>query len=534
MAGIVSSYEIGGRDYLHYYATNAETTLSPLYAKINRSKAQIMTGQKNSLNARLNKAKSDLTDKGMKLESAEALLSGESFAELGNIGLTGDVARTFPETSEEAFAILNKAANEVTDIQDFVTLLENYVLNYFKTGDYQQLYQDYAAAIVESFAQSKRRMSGSDSVGDAILNSIIGKYNENFFRMQGKAMNVPTGIAKMLALIGSLPNPMGAGGSANLDSSYNIRSSKSTNVQGTASGEDEIGKTLLAKAQRWVLQMQKTASETAAAKAMLEGNKKLGAALEGLDSTFKTTGNKNFSTNFKPDVKQRDLLQQTGLKSESILQNKRAKSDVSLIVTKDKVTAQVGFTVKDYKASTNDGSTPGYEIALQKETPLITALMREAGISGQDLHSVYQLAVAQGMESTLNYQWDQMVQYAAYRMFLNAAMGFAGTADQSFFMVINGGIYTMSDILNHVMHSDSTVMISEYVNNKNQNVGGLIRETYRQMNEDLWQGERGISSRPMAYKRSQMLEPAVSSMMYMTKIRIDLKISELSILAKNL
>lgn len=527
MSKIVSSYEIGGRDYLHYYATNAETTLSPLYAKINRSKAQIMTGQKNSLNARLNKAKSDLTNQGMKLESAEALLSGESFAELGNIGLSGDVGRTFPETSAEAYAILNKAASEVSNVQDFVTLLENYVLNYFKTNDYQKLYQDYAAAIVENFAQSKRRMAGSESVGDAILRSILGRYNEKFFRMQGKAMDIPTGIAKMLALIGSLPSPASGG-------TYNIRSSKSTSVQGTASGEDEIGKTLLAKAQRWVLQMQKTASEAAAAKAMLEGHKKLGEALEGLDRTFEVTGNKNFSTNFRPDAKQKDLLQQTGLRSESLLQSKRAKSDVSLLVTKDKVTAQVGFTVKDYKANATDGAAPGYDIALQKETPLITALMREAGISGSDLHGIYQLAVAQGMESTLNYQWDQMVQFAAYRMFLNAAMGFAGTADQSFFMVINGGIYTMSDILNHVMHSDSTVMISEYVNNKNQGVGGLVRETYRQMNEDLWQGDRGIASRPLAYKRSQMLEPAVSNMMYMTKIRIDLKISELSILAKNL
>ena len=77
-------------------------------------------------------------------------------------------------------------------------------------------------------------------------------------------------------------------------------------------------------------------------------------------------------------------------------------------------------------------------------------------------------------------------------------------------------------------------MLRINVNKKNGAVGGLIRETYRQMNEDLWQGERYKPSRPFAQERSQMLEPAVSNMMYLTKIRIDLKISELAALAKNL
>lgn len=534
MAGIVSSYEIGGRDYLHYYAINANTALSPLYAKINRTKAQIMTGQKNSLNARLKNATKAMTDAGMKLKDAEDLLSGEAFKKLGDIGLTGDVARTFPETSEEAKAIIEKSIAEVDDVQEFVTLLENYVLNYFKTNDYQELYENYAAAIVENFAQSKQRMAGEKSVANAIIRSIIGRYNESFFQMQGKSMNIPTDIAKMLALISSLPNPSNSGETATMSNTYNIRHNKSSDVTGTATGEGEISQVLLGKAQRWVIQMQKIASEAAAAQAMQTGTQKLNKALAGVNKSFEITGNKNFDTHFKPDPKQESLLSETsGLNRATA--KKRAKSDVSLYIGENQVVAQVGFSVKDYKPTTSDGSTPAYTIGLQKETPLLTALMREAGISGKDLHNIYQLAVAQGQENVLNYQWDQMVQYAAYRMFLNAAMGFANTVDQSYFIVLNGGIYTIGDVLNNIMSNESsTVLISEYVNNKNAGTGGLIRETYRQMNEDLWQGERYKPNRALAYSRSQMLEPAVSNMMYMTKIRIDIKISELAALAKNL
>lgn len=545
------------QDYLHYYGGNAPETIDWMHNVVSQTKAQAMIGLRSQAKSRINTLRKQMELSTIDKQTIESLLSGKMFEGVGKITPPTETETNInvidgsnPETIFDKCRQIIQDANLTIDAaDDFAQRL--YQVTEKITGQSQAILQDYAASVIEEASRATKNKgigTHGSTTAQAIIEAVLGKWNQSFF--QTRTLNnqkLHTDVVKMLALAESLPEP------SIKDTTYSLKRGKNQRQENAVKSE-QVLREIQIKVLSWITEIEKVTSETAIAIAANNGNEKFLSELNKLNVSLKAeeSGVKNVTIDFKLDPRLEELLLKQGGRDWNKIISKRSKADVRMDVTKDSVTTTLGVTVKDYKEAniSNDGTTI-YKASLdiQKGTPLLTALLREANISADKLHYVYQFAVGhnyegneetgsgyqnigfRGNEGGWDQDWEDLMTYMARRMLLNALMGFKDSQDSAVFIAINGYIYTMENFLDRFIASpQSDIMLGEYLGDYGDGIaaGGLSRQTYVALNKWRTTSKTSARNKALAAQRSRELEPKVSKVMADTKLRISLNLHQMA------
>lgn len=303
--------------------------------------------------------------------------------------------------------------------------------------------------------------------------------------------------------------------------------SKTAKISNTAKDDNEVLMELATKVQGMGRYLKYNAGETAAAVGVLKPSIEVFKSLiNGKFSQPMEIGDKYF--HIKKDVRGNEVYQKMVQSAESkisTLTKQKAKADVRYTVGANGVFAYVGFSVK-----TGKSFEPGFDgthasIKLQDETSLMRLLAREAGLSDIQLYSILQLLVAHsgsGLDSMLDNEWNRTKEKILYMSALDAISGGTekGFAD---FLITPTGVVSIATILEEMIQQESILSLS--IQNMNTTKGSLNRQDYVKLN--IWNGISTPQDQE-AIERSNELWSSASEMLYQTKIRIMLNISDLA------
>ena len=504
-------------DYIHYSAENVD--LSSLNRITSQTKKQIL--QRSTLSGlrqrkRLRK-KRLINLQGMDAKEAEALFNGDMFRPLNEINVTGETVRLADMSIPQAIGILNNLDPKLNSISAFCTQAQAIINQYLSDKNLKNMFDSYASQILEAYA-AKTGFSGG-AVAKGIIADLLGRSNEKFFRVIGQENGLGTAVTKMLAAVAALQDPPNNFGTMTV--AHNNSGIK-TQVSGS-----KILEELILKFNKWANYQNNVTAETSFALMTLKGNREI---LERLDKNSinvnDTIGGKNFkvSKRFQPDNQIKKLLSQVDGALKRATSYKRSKADVSYYIDENGVRTDVGVNVKNYKEKISP-TLDRYDIRIQSGTPLLTMLVRESALSGARMNEIYNLAAVHGDSASLNSQWDQMIEYVKYKSLLNTLAGFTGP-EETYYISVNGNMWTMEDFIMHLINSDSIVRWSEIQEDK---TGGLSRTPYVRTN--VWRGPR-YRNPYKAISRSGAVQKRISNIMYSTKIGVDIQLSELAALFK--
>ena len=504
-------------DYIHYSAKNID--LSSLNKITSQSKKQIL--QRSTLSGlrqreRLRKEKL-VNLQGMEAQEAEALFSGDMFRPLSSVGVTGGDTSLSEMTIPQAASMLNNLDPKLNSISNFCSQAQATIEQYLSDANLKNMFDSYATQVLDAYSRKTGATGGT--VAKGIISDLLSRSNETFFRTMGQENELGTAVTKMLAAVKALQNPPKDFGTMTV--AHNNSKTK-TQVSGSRILEE-----LILKFNKWANYQNNITAETSFALMTLKGNKEI---LERLDKnkiqTNNSIGGKYFkvSTRFNPDDQIKKLLSQVDNALERASGYKRSKADVSFYIDQNGVRTDVGVNVKNYKNQISP-TLQRYDIRIQSGTPLLTMLVREAALSGTKMNEIYNLAAVHGDSGSLNAQWDQMIDYVKYKSLLNTLAGFTGP-EETYYISINGNLWTMADFVTHLINSNSIVQWSEIQENK---TGGLNRTPYVRTN--VWRGQP-YKNPFKAISRSRAVQERISNIMYSTKIGVDIQLSELAALFK--
>lgn len=510
---------IAVESYLHYWAKDVDN-LGLAF----QTKEQILDKSLNILNNRKRRLVRKMSKNGMEEKDARALLSGKAMDNIGHI------IENTPPSGEHDFsigdvdsaqAIINAGLNKINDVGAFTDLLNSFIDSL--PQETKTLLNDYTAFLLENWTNGSKATKNIDGVDSQIMASLLGRYNNKAFQVAGKSSGVGTCLGKIYMAAQTLPN-------AKFDSSsYTIRH-QGGSVQGfSAEGEGQLTAILAQKCVGWLREMDKDLKEISDGLGLLSSHKQVLELLEGIHHTFEHTGSNYYSVNFIPDANQQRILDQVkNNRGANATKAKKAKADFGVWIGEKQAGAFMGVNAKNYNKVFEPNSS-SYDFKAQDETPLLTLLIRECGYSGSDLHNIYQLAVAVDPSDNFNTLWDELIENVKYRALLSVLAGLESSVDQSYYMAINGQFFTMGDFIRHIRNSSSTVGMRAVASKNQGRAGrGLDRKVYEQINRLNFQTTSGLSRQENAQNRSAIIEPMVTNIMYATKIRTEIHLTELA------
>lgn len=530
-----SGADVYPANYIHYWANDAD--FSSIQSLIQATKQEMLVNYGlNVLAHRQAKKKDALAKAGASANVIEDLFSGKMFTNLSNAspgeanvdgGRLADI--------KSALVQLNKAPQEITKASEFTEKFDTGIGQYLATKDASHTVQDYAALILQMFANNQGGYSGMGPLATQIIASLLGRNDEEFFRVTGQALDLETDTVKIIAMVAALPY-------ADMSGSMAVNHSHNPNTNRVATGESDIAGELFSKYNSWVSWINTHAAETGFAVGTLKGNKEVLERLQKANLKIDTSfSGKSFEvkTVFQPDPQIQELLDlidtgfnKKGVKNNSatsnVLAKKTTKSDVFFSYSEGNVTASIGVNVKNY-TNAIDPNKSYYDFKIQDSTPLMTLLIREGGLKGDQMIQLFNLAAVhgQGKGSNVNLegQWNSLMEAVKHKALLNTIAGFT-PPEEAYYISINGNLWTMDNFLYHILSSNSTIQWQPKDNPK-----GLLRNTYVGMNHWLSSnhtgGRRFTVNPKKAGVRSDNAKTAIANEMYATKIRVEIHLSEL-------
>ena len=518
-------------DYIHYSAENADFTAVEAMAKLSKTKDAII---KRYGKAVLKKREETYISKlpANVRKELESWLTGKAFEGMSKSEVAIESQpydlKDFCSL-EEAIERAGKNVDSTLDsIGNFCNQVEKNIMEYLSSQGLQNMRKKYDAYLMKNFLNNDFSVAQGE-YATQLLQALLSRANDGLFHKipqteeKGNEEVLETSVAKLIALANALPE-------AKVTSSTVKFSNGKTAY---AKNESEVMKQIIRKYQGWVDQLNALAAEEGVYIAVLSGNEKALKELEKTDNYWKMTGSKNYTVDWVPDSQQEKLLAQTknGLQRATGYKISKADTAVQYMASDGSIIASMGLSIKEIKDKKGVGieNMKSADIRLQHSTPLLTLLMREGGMSGTDMNEIYNLVSVHGDSGSLNALWDNVIEYLKYRTLLNALMGI-NTAEQSFFMVLNGKFLRMSDIIDHIIKNDAgKVSWSGEMADSSVKGSGLTRTPYVRRN--WWQPPRH-SNPYSALKRSAKQQQTVSSIMYATKITVNLRLTELATLMK--
>lgn len=517
-------------NYLHYWGEN----IGENYNLLLETKQKIIESHIQTLSFRKAQLKAKAVNLDMTAQDAEAVLNGTVLKGVGS-AIESSLEEKTEDNSVEitdvdmAEKIINTNINSIQNVGQFLDLLNNYLDSL--PSNLKIILDGYSNALLEEWSNSTRAavMKTYGNASEQIFASLMGRYRQDMFKVPGdEASNgMSTSLLKLKQMVNSLPVAVESG------NSFIVRHQGES--VGTKVGEEsELVQQAMVKTKGWLRQMYKELAEISKGVAFFESHKPLVEKIEDVHGSFEHTGSKNFNVNFKPDPSLELFMNKVQVGLSRMTGKKVAKSDFGFYIGDKKVGAFAGVNAKNYNTNFTPDTT-SFTFKVQDETPLITLLIRECEYGEQDLHNIYQIATAsyrnETTNSSLNSIWNEIIENVKYRALLAVLAGLDTSIDQSYYMAINGRFFTMGSVLQHIKDTASVVTMRSVAGSKQDNaVPGLKRDTYVQMNRRNFQKNPRMTRIENALRRSDITNFTTSQIMYNTKIRTEIRLTELSIL----
>ena len=545
--------------YLHYWAWHASPAIEAAARKADQNEIDVLNQAKNKIIEAKMAQKAILLDRygskdAQKLNDIEYLISGK-YLENVELVMQQPVSTVEPLDYESVIgigpnALLKDAENAVLKSDEFQKQLKKIANDILSTLNTDVTFQQYEELMTDYFLGNKGKYNGPKMthVQATILNALLSREGQAFFsktkaKYKGDFAELTGDQAKILASISLLKDPDNfttyIEEISNSDAGLIVKHGDGTEF--VSADELEYITEFFNKLLKWKDQGSAIAAEGVAATGALSA---LQATVKGFQDNdlkvreiAKGTDTLKIQTDFSGTKAFFDLVTQQMPKGDAFKNastRRTAKSDTILETYFDekggRVSLYQGLTVKNYRtfSLTNKGETANIQI--QSGTPLLTLLTREAGFNDIDLYNLIQVGTAFGTEGGYNAGltliWNQVIQNAKYLALLDTLAGFTNEQDRAFYMVFNGKIYDIIDVLAHVQKTNIQNAVSWGV------IGGgtgLERIHYLAMNK--WIEPEDRMDPISAEERSGTLMMNVTKKMYDTKIRVNLHIAQLSTLA---
>ena len=364
-----------------------------------------MAGARSSMRSRINDSMKILQSKtSMSTEEITSYLDGEMFK---NIPSLSEQAISNGENVginlEAAQIALNNLQNNLNSLSNFAEGMKNVIDAMYSNNTLRTVLDGYAAQLVlearhnsNIIGRGGTKGNKNNKVANGILRSILNQQEQKFFKVRENApAEMDAALSKILVLIQTLPD-------VNVKTSQYRTSKQSLSQSQTLRGESQILEKLYQKVYNFFQQSFKVVGEASLATG-LQLAETHGLLKISEELSPQRMGDKSLNLSYKIDNRFKQEIEEG--KQNLKRQTKRTgKSDVnykfegSVESGQGVITAEAGFTVKDYKNLTFTGNegiqTINGQITLQEGTSLLVALGREANLSTQERHNFAQLAVA--------------------------------------------------------------------------------------------------------------------------------------------
>lgn len=539
--------------YLHYHAINVQSWRDSS-ALIAESPESILEAAKNKISMARAKQRQQI-----QTWAAEGKIDLKEAADIEYLMMNSDWLENFEPATTVSGGLsfpnipptdLGKASAAVQDAID--TLLKNgesltkiqEILSHIKGYDagtisrYSKLLQDYftGEAFTTRVPLSGLRSKANTTWQKSALEAILSRQNNAFFSSGGKYKGEfeewSADKTKLLTSLKLLQDPqLPQYIQALAEKGVTIK--HGTGEQYVSENAAEILQAFFDKIKDYFNQMDAIGLEAGAGLGVIKSQKNIGIEIDKIHSAignFSGKGNVQVTTDFSETKAFFDAVNN---QAYNRAQMRARKSDAATIsVSEDGVTVTQGITVKkDRKLNFNPSYPSPAHFVLQRSTPLLTLLAREAGLNNNQLFSVVQLLAAHGSnddyDSALVGQWNAAMQTVKYKAFLDTLAGFTNELeDSAFYMLINDHIYDIVTIIDSL--KETTKNYVDWTVDSKSIEGSLDYEDYNVLNP--WFGEEDLDYES-AESRSQFAFPKISTKLYETKIRITLHIAELATLA---
>lgn len=503
-------------NYLHYFYANAEEDigLSGLHSLINKSAQEIIGEHLINLSAR----KIDLiSNSNLTVDQQRAvreMIDGTFFNGMESQKISNKQeqlnTKYFDLESAINFANAQSSLQQIQSIDDYITAFQNFLDAFFTKENMGNIWRKYTNEVIQNYLAG-RTLDGE--LANQIIMSVLNKTNGTFFKINNPNTGepLPAFISRLAIFLEMLP--------------YSPIYSEALQSDGS-----ELKTQMINKFKGWTNYLIGIASEYAIPVTTLKGSQPLFQKLKDLNATMERVGGKNIKIDFVPDKRQESILNEIDGALSKITGTRASKSDFNFVISENQIYATLGVNVKETKVSQkNDINTQKVSVKLQSSTPFLTLLMREGGLSGQQIDAVVQLAGGHGDTADLDRQWNQLVQYATYSCLLDALAGIS-TEEQAYFFSLNGRLYTMSDILIHIQQTLNNGTSVNLIQKSGTN-NGLQRSAYYRRNN--WISPSVPSTRVAEKERSPKARKSILDALYATKITINLDLAQYILLTNS-
>ena len=514
--------------YIHYFAVNLSAETKEALSWINtmsEAKTSVLTKSLRAYWGRLGSARKLFRKAGMNSDKVEELFSGKAFAALGDVRPNDVRGDDGDDSLQGSVAKLRKVPKQASDVGKFLELAERNVLDFLNSSQADKMLESYTALILEDYAESQEMSRGD--IANSIIQSLISKSGGKFFTVFGKSSDLPPNIVRMMALVTALPD-------ADMEA-----------VASRYKGNSDIIRVLIQKYNGWVAYLNKTARQAGKAIGRIKAHKGVLEQVDKLNMRIMVSdGSKRaaYTRKFHPDVEMRNELGRlSGLLSD--MQQTKGTSRVTLAYDgQNGVTATMGVTIQEGRKRI-DPKIRTYSFPLYNTTSLLNMLVREAGLSTDSMYALFNILAAHndlGIDDKSDEQpspqgrwvedmWKGAVESLKWMTLLDSLQGL-NIPDRSYFISINGNLWTMGDFIRHILDSHSSVSWREAVGKVGNDFrSGLDRQTY--MNVNAWQGSARHNLTD-ALRRSDSLHTEMLRIMSATKIHVSLTLRELGLLFK--
>lgn len=436
---------------------------------------------------------------------------------IDTLSANGEALTMIQETLDEHISDLTQA-----DMNAYALLLEDYFVD-----------RSYS----EKVPLTGLRAEANSSWQQAALEAILSRENSAFFKKsgakyKGKFADWSADKTKLLTSLMLLQDPnLPAYVQAIADKGITIR--HGTGEESHTEKAAEILQAFFDKIKNYFNQMDAIGLEAGAGVGVINAEKKIGKEITEMHSAIKNfsgKGNVEVTMDFSETEDFFNAVNDKALKNAS--RRARKSDNATITVTEGNVTVTQGITIKKER---NLNFNPDYpspaNFTIQRSTPLLTLLAREAGLNNSQLFSIVQLLAAHGSDggydSALVGQWNAAMQTVKYKAFLETLAGFTNElADSAFYMLINDHIYDIVTIVDSLKATTENY-VDWAVDSKSID-GSLEYEDYNVFN--TWYGDEKMNSE-LAEARSDFAFKAINTKLYETKIRVTLHIAELATLS---
>ncbi len=545
-------------NYLHYYAINVQSWVFS-QALINESPIEILEEAKHKVSSVRAKQQQQI-----QAWAASGALSLKEAADIEYLLMRSDWLENFEPATTIGGSLsfpnidIDKAGDAIQDaIDTFVTnseslkqiedALERHIPNFSEemTKAYADLLENYflGKAFTTRVPMSGLRSEAKTGWQQRALEAILSRQNQAFFSSGGrykdggkfKFSEWTADKTKLLTALTLLREPQFPAYVQQL-SEKGVTISHGNGDQHFTKDTAEILKAFFDKIGNYYDQMDAIGLEASAGQGVILAHKRVGKEVEPVHESIKNfsgAGNITTTVDFSDSKAFFDAVDKKAYANATRRAKKSDNATMSISIGEDdaKVTVTQGITIKKDRKLNFDPNYPSpANFVLQRGTPLLTLLAREAGLNSSQLFSIVQLLAAHGSNSEYNdalvNQWNAVKQVVKYKAFLATLAGFTNElADSAFYMLINDHLYDIVTIIDSLKETTQNY-VNWMVDSKSVE-GSLEYEDYNALNE--WRGEEAANSED-AEIRSDIAFKAINTKLYNTKIRITLHISELAAL----